>query len=447
MQKTRFLVIGGGVSGLSFVNWLSDPDWLVLEADQELGGYCKTVARDGFVWDYSGHFFHFKHPDIERYLVERMQGQRVLTVKKVSYIQHGDRLVDFPFQKNIHQLPHDEFLECLSDLFFRPAAGGAAADFKAMLYAKLGRGIADKFLIPYNEKLYATDLGTLDADAMGRFFPHADLADIVRNFRTPDNASYNATFTYPEGGAIQYIHALTKDLDPARILTGERVTRLDLQARVATTSTGRTIAYEHVVSSAPFPRLLEMARLAHDPRLYTANKVLVFNLGFDRPSTTDAHWIYFADRSLAFYRVGFYDNIFRAPAGEGGPAASAAEAPASTQRMSLYVEIGLPADAAPPSPDEVAALRERTLADLRKVGVVTDQRLVAEHSVLLDPAYVHITKASQADVARQKAILALGGVSSIGRYGSWTYCSIEDNIVEARGLAERFNALAASAAR
>jgi hypothetical protein len=28
-------------------------------------------------------------------------------------------------------------------------------------------------------------------------------------------------------------------------------------------------------------------------------------------------------------------------------------------------------------------------------------------------------------------------VHSIGRYGAWTYCSIEDNIVEARALAER----------
>jgi protoporphyrinogen oxidase len=26
------------------------------------------------------------------------------------------------------------------------------------------------------------------------------------------------------------------------------------------------------------------------------------------------------------------------------------------------------------------------------------------------------------------------GVHSIGRYGGWTYCSIEDNIVEARAL-------------
>ena len=42
-----------------------------------------------------------------------------------------------------------------------------------MLYARFGRS-TPKFLIPYNEKLYATDLATLDKDAMGRFFPHAD---------------------------------------------------------------------------------------------------------------------------------------------------------------------------------------------------------------------------------------------------------------------------------
>ena len=62
----------------------------------------------------------------------------------------------------------------------------------------IGRGIAERFLIPYNEKLYAVDLAELDRDAMGRFFPHADLTDIVRNMKAPDNASYNAAFTYPE---------------------------------------------------------------------------------------------------------------------------------------------------------------------------------------------------------------------------------------------------------
>jgi protoporphyrinogen oxidase len=423
MDSTRFLVIGAGISGLSFLNWLEPAlrDFLVVEADSEIGGYCKTVVQDGFVWDYSGHFFHFKHPDIERYLVERMPGQKVLKVDKVSWIRHGDRYIDFPFQKNIHQLPHAEFLDCLHDLYFRPE--GKPQSFRDMLYQKLGRGIAERFLVPYNEKLYATDLATLDVDAMGRFFPHADIADIIRNFRQADNASYNAHFTYPEGGAIQYVHALAKDLDPQRILLGEKVTAIDLRQKVATTSKGRQIRYEQLISSAPFPALLAMTGLAWDPTLYTANKVLVFNLGFDRKGPTEPHWIYYAARDLVFYRVGFYDNIFGA------------------DRMSMYVEIGLPADAANPSADEIEGYRERVLADLAKVGVADGHRLVSHHHVLLDPAYCHITRRSQADVADKKATLGAANVHSIGRYGSWTYCSIEDNIVEARALAARMNAI------
>jgi protoporphyrinogen oxidase len=291
-----------------------------------------------------------------------------------------------------------------------------------MLHQKLGRSIAQKFLVPYNEKLYATDLSRLDVDAMGRFFPHADIGDIIRNFVAPDNASYNATFTYPRGGAIQYVHALARDLDKDRIVLGEGVARLDLVNKVATTTSGRQIRYEHLVSSAPFPTLLRMSGLPHDASIYTANKVLVFNLGFDRKGPTEPHWIYYADRSLAFYRVGFYDNIF------------------GTERMSIYVEVGLPAEANPSAAD-IAAYRERVLADLSNVGLVTDHRLVSEHHVVLDPAYVHITRASNADVERHKRTLGLANAHSLGRYGSWTYCSIEDNILEARALAERFNQL------
>jgi protoporphyrinogen oxidase len=411
MEQVETLIIGAGVSGLSVAAAIGG-DYRILEADREIGGYCKTVRRDGFVWDYSGHFFHFKHPEIERYLRERMRDQRVLRVNKRSFIDYHGQRIDFPFQKNIHQLPKDELIECLHDLYFAAREPRPVINFKDMLYARFGRGISEKFLIPYNEKLYACDLAQLDENAMGRFFPHASLTEIIRNMREPDNASYNQSFTYPEGGAIEYVHALARDLDPGRIQLQEALISIDLERRVARTS--RTeIGYQRLISSEPFSRFVGRTGLDHDPGVFSWNKVLVFNLGFDKKGPDDVHWLYYPARELAFYRVGFYDNIF------------------GTDRMSLYVEVGLPADARV----DAAAQRKRVLADLRKVGVVTDQNLVAEHSVLMDPAYVHITERSSAEVARLKARLAQNGVYSIGRYGSWTYCSIEDNIIEARNLA------------
>jgi hypothetical protein len=56
----------------------------------------------------------------------------------------------------------------------------------------------------------------------------------------------------------------------------------------------------------------------------------------------------------------------------------------------------------------------------------------------MDPAYVHITGASMAEHRRLSTILNAHGVYPAGRYGRWTYCSIEDNIVEAKGLVAGF---------
>jgi hypothetical protein len=141
----------------------------------------------------------------------------------------------------------------------------------------------------------------------------------------------------------------------------------------------------------------------------------VFNLGFDRKGRTDVHWMYFPDRARVFYRVGWYDNILQ------------------TDRMSLYVEIGASGGAR----FDVDALRARVLADLAAEGIVTDHQLVAHHHVVLDPAYCHITKRSLAETARLRTLLAASDVHSVGRYGGWTYCSIEDNLIETRALADR----------
>jgi protoporphyrinogen oxidase len=339
-----------------------------------------------------------------------MQGQNVRTVVKKSFVAYKGRWIDFPFQKNIHQLPQDEFIDCLYDLYFRPSV--PEISFRDMLYARFGKSIAEKFLVPYNEKLYATDLSALDKDAMGRFFPHADITEIVRNMRQPDNASYNATFTYPEGGAIEYVKALASAVRPDAIALEEPLIGLDVEARIAETPK-RKIRYERVVSSAPFNRMLRIAKIPHDPGVYSWNKVLVFNLGFDRKGPRDVHWLYYPDRARSFYRVGFYDNIF------------------DSDRLSVYVELGYAKDAAI-DPEQTLP---KVLADLAAEGIIgKDHALVAKHWTVMDPAYVHITKASLAEHARLSAELVTRGVHAVGRYGRWTYCSIEDNIVEARTL-------------
>lgn len=406
------IIIGAGATGLAYASFTTN-DYLVIEADCEVGGYCKTIKQDGFVWDYSGHFFHFRRPDLEQYICQYIKPDTILKCHKHTQILYKGKYIDFPFQKNIHQLEKEEFIDCLYDLFNNQYTG--SSNFCEMLYTKFGKSIAEKFLIPYNEKLYACNLNCLDINAMGRFFPYADKEDIIANFKSNSSKSYNETFTYPKGGAFEYINSLLQRIDLSKLLLGEAVISIDLEKHILTT-TRRSIIFDNLISTIPFPVLLDKCGIGYDKSIYTWNQVLVFNLGFDSKGNDKINnWVYFPDKDLCFYRVGYYDNIFE------------------SDRMSLYIELGFYKG----SQIDVDKWFERVLEDLRKSGIVTTQKLVSRHHVIMDPAYVHITEKSLRDVSVKKGLLEKSNAYSIGRYGSWTYCSIEDRMVEAQELSKK----------
>lgn len=405
------LIVGAGVSGISYANFTTQ-DFLILEKEQEPGGYCRTIKRNGYVWDYSGHFFHFQHPELEKYVCKNIAKENLIRVKKHTQIYYKNRYIDFPFQKNIHQLDKEELVDCLYDLFV--VKNYDYVSFKEMVYANLGKSIAEKFLIPYNEKLYACDLDLLDMNAMGRFFPKANKEDIILNFRCQKDTSYNSFFTYPRGGAMEYIASLLANIDNNKLYLNEELQFIDVEKKIATTDK-REIQYDRLISTLPIPQLLRKCNIPYPSETFSCNKVLVFNLGFDSKGEDRFNsWIYIPEKDYIFYRVGYYDNIM------------------DTDKMSLYVEIGFPENQ---NMQKEGIYLERILEDLRKIGIITTQKLVDYEMVLMNPAYVHIQKDSVEIIAKHKAYLAQKGIYSIGRYGSWTYCSIEDNILEAQKLA------------
>lgn len=406
------IVIGAGVSGLAYALF-SPSETLILEATSEIGGYCKTTKRNGYVWDYSGHFFHFNDKDIETIITQNLPQNAIRKVIKNTKIKYKDILVDFPFQKNIHQLPKEEFIDCLYDLYTAPNKDYST--FKEMLYCKFGKSIADKFLIPYNSKLYACDMDLLDKDAMGRFFPYANKEDIIRNFREKDNLSYNSTFDYPYGGAIEYVNAIRGQLKNCSIKTNTKVETINLATKTIIDGNGNQYKYDNLISTISFPALLSLCNMQPEENIYSWNKVVVFNLGFDKKGyNKDTHWIYFPEKQYCFYRVGFYDNVL------------------GMDKMSLYVELGFDKNA---EINTEAYLRQ-VLKDLVSADIIHDEQLVDYECVIMDPAYVHINEKSTSHCQTMKEKLKIHNIFSIGRYGSWTYCSIEDNIKEAKSLCQ-----------
>ena len=163
-----------------------------------------------------------------------MPDEDILTVTRDSRILYGEGFVDFPFQKNIHQLPKEEFIECLYDLYFREDAAEEVApdSFQGMLYEKFGRAISEKFLVPYNEKLYACDLEELDREAMGRFFPHADLRRYYPQHAPRRQQLVQRHVHLPaRAGPSSTCEALALGMSPTTIALSEALAEIDLVER------------------------------------------------------------------------------------------------------------------------------------------------------------------------------------------------------------------------
>jgi protoporphyrinogen oxidase len=392
-METEVLIIGGGITGLSLASYLKNKDYLVLEKDSIPGGYCKTTIRGDYTWDYSGHFFHFNNPKIKDYILENMESE-MLQITKITDIDYKRNIVDFPFQFNINQLPEKEYKECLKDL--NNLGETDLSTFKSFVRSTLGKGICNKFIIPYNEKLYACDLDELEYDSMGRFFPKSK------------SKSYNNTFIYPKDGSYEYIKSVLKRLNSNKILLNTKLLGIDTENKVAFTNKG-DIKFKYLVSTLPFNKLIDSPNLS-------ANKVAVFNLGFDKGSPIKTHWRYFPGNEV-FYRVGFYNNIL------------------GQEKLSLYVEIGLK------ETDQIheEILLDKVLADLQSCKIIDDHQLIDYQFLVMNPAYVHITKDSKKIYNEWCQKYNPQGIYSIGRYGSWTYCSIEDNIIEAQQTTKILN--------
>lgn len=421
-RKVKYLIIGAGISGLTFANY-ADGDYLIIEKEDEVGGYCRTIKKKDYVWDYAGHFFHFSTEEFKKKFLDSVSPDDIKYKDKNTKIIYKDALVDYPFQTNIHQLDKQEFIDCLYDLFHREEKEDYDS-FLDMLYGKFGKSIVEKFLRPYNEKLYAVDLTTLDKDAMGRFFPYADIPAIIDNMKAnKDSTSYNNSFLYPKDGAGSFIQILYDSLDSSKVLLSHKVVKIDDESKKAELDDGSKITYEYLINTSPLNHFLDYFDGEEFKSLQEAlsyNKVLVFNLGFNKKSKyTEEHWMYIPDKNVNFYRIGFYDNILDA------------------DKLSMYIEIGYGKNDVI-TEEDVEKQLNLTLENLHKLGIIDDETELEEHStIIMDPAYVHINTETEKRIQEFKEREAGNNIYTIGRYGAWTYCSMEDCMIAAKNLAEK----------
>jgi protoporphyrinogen oxidase len=424
----RIVVLGAGLTGLSAAYHLRERGVAaeVLERDARPGGACRTVERNGFSFDLTGHLLHLARAE-SRQLLGALGVRRALrSHRRRAGVALAGAVTPYPIQINTYRLPREVRRDCLVGFVearMRPEEpSGERTTFTDWVMSRFGEGFAKHFFFPYNRKLYCTDPAELTSDWVGRYVPRPSLVDVIEGslglYRK--QVGYNATFFYPRRGGIQLLaDAVAATLPPLRL--GVPVRAVHLGARELVLDSGETVGWDVLVATAPLPHLAAMtadlpAELRHAAARLRAVGVVNLNLGVRGPAPRREHWLYVPEERFPFYRVGIPSNH-----GDVAPPGC----------HTLSVEVSVPAGA--PAP---ADLPERCLAGLSELGLLRDRSSVeVTEQIRLDPAYVIFDAARPGLVASLRDHYRASGVLLSGRWAEWKYSTMEDALWDGAAVA------------
>lgn len=422
------VVIGAGPAGLALGHGLraAGRDVTLLERETEAGGLCRSFTVRRHTFDLGGHAFFTKHPSVLE-LVEQLAPEPLHQQPRDAWVYSHEAFVPYPFQSNLFGLPTDVVRDCLVGAIERWAAppGTTPRHLADYLESQFGPGIAEHFLRPYNNKLWALPLDEITVGWTGERIVQPDIRAIVAGaIDRVDFRDYpNANVRYPaRGGFIELYRPLIDSL--ADRLVHAEVSRLDLSRRQVQTADGGAYDYEHLVATLPLPDLVARTVQAGPTEQEAAAALAHNSLHLvSLVATTDApvtmHRVYAADPEIPFHKLVLND----------------------TSSPSLAVEgtVGFQAEVSysPHKPVDVAALPDRVVSALVRMGLLRSASDVLEVDVRhVHYAYPVSTAAGTHALAHLEEFYAAHGVSLLGRFGQWAYINSDTAVQRGLQLAE-----------
>src|SRR5258708_4826100 len=250
------------MSGLSCAYHLRS-DYQLWERSDEPGGLSRSIKKDGFVYDHTGHLLHLRDPYTLK-LIPQLLGDNLVENQRNAWIYSSGVYTRYPFQANTYGLPKRVIEECLkgvidAQLEGKPAPAGTES-MRSWVLRTFGKGFGKHFFFPYNEKLWTVPSDELTAEWVAPFVPKPSITEVIEGAFTDQTKKYgyNATFLYPHEGGIQALaFAFAKALH--QIHLKREVAAIDLEKKQVTAASGEVVTYDYLVTSLPLTRFLAMA--------------------------------------------------------------------------------------------------------------------------------------------------------------------------------------------
>lgn len=430
-------ILGGGLTGLTIGNHLSSV-FEVLEKNADCGGLCRSFERRGFTFDYCGSHIIFSRDKATLDYMLSLLGDNVASAARNTKIFMDGSFVKYPFENGLGELSLKDRFECLHG-YIEAALGKergeleAPANLEEWIYNNFGKGIAEKYMLPYNEKIWAYDCKTLGTEWVEGRVPRPPIEDVIKSALgiPTEGYTHQLNFHYPKRGGIQaLISALEAKIEGhiRRDVKIESIRKKDGKWIVSRGGVENT--YDRLVSTIP---LGELVRLLEDvpPDVTEAISNLKFtslisvSLGVERDRLNDFSWVYFPKKEDGlFNRISFPSNF-------GGHVTPVG-------KSSALVEITcLLGDEIWEMSDE--AIIERVALDIQGAGILEWDDVSFCEVRRQRHAYVVYDIAYSENIEKVQKYFQGQDITLCGRFSEFKYLNMDGCIKRALSVADKLN--------
>ena len=422
----RWAVLGGGLAGVTLARLLHERghEVRVFEKEEETGGLCRSRTGDGFTFDTGGSHVIFSRDEEVLGFMHRVLGENREVRERQTKIFYKGRYVKYPFENGLSDLPKEDLFFCISEfvkalIAVEKGEVPPPRNFREWMVQTFGKGIAESYLIPYNEKIWKIPPERMSAHWVEGRIPRPPVEDVIRSAIGIETEGYThqAVFSYPRTGGIE---ALVKAIEePVRdhIVTGAPVTSVERRGDgFLVRAGGEEIRADRVVSTIPLPALLPCldgvpAGVQEACRGLRSTALLSVCIGI-RGEVPPYSWVYVPSPEIGlFNRVSFPSNY------------SPAVAPAG--HSSVLAEItclrGDPIFSAPES--EIVS---HVIGGLGKMGILNDPGKIVYTAVERSPyAYVVYDLGYLQRIGVVREFCESRGIDLVGRFSRFEYLNMD----------------------
>ena len=309
MLFKKFVILGGGPSGLSIARTLLDhgeDSFVVLEKESEPGGLCRSLDVDGAPIDSGGgHILDVKHTEVTQMLFRFLPREEWRLFKRISRIRLCGIEIDYPLEAHLWQLPLLEQVEFLESIARAGCVAGTPMpdSFSDWIIWKLGERIASQYMLPYNRKLWSCDLDELGVYWLEKL-PNVSFRDTLTGCISKEfhgTIPAHGEFLYPARYGYGEVWRRMGQSLGDKLLLDTPVTSIDWERRTVNNNYQAGI----IISTIPWPVWLTIAEMPERiaDKIRRLRHVSIDVDYVPESPGTEAHWVYEPDESLAYHRI------------------------------------------------------------------------------------------------------------------------------------------------